>query len=245
MNDDEVITAVREQRDKVHSHTPLEQILSRGRVVRARRRITGAVGGVAVVTAAAVVLGLGLSGALGSAPARSTGTIRTAAFTLTENANGTATLTVTPQVFVDPGTLQSDLRQYGIPAIVTAGRFCFSDPSPPGFTQVVSGPNVVPLPPPTYTINPAAMPAGAELSFGIEQIRYPPGYPPLRPGFQGIATETFMELIATNSYTCSSTPSAHPPGNAIAHPPGNAMGGGASVEYFPGEGWTLISYPAR
>ena len=41
MNDDEVITAVRELRGKVHSHTPLEQIISRGRAVRTRRRVPG------------------------------------------------------------------------------------------------------------------------------------------------------------------------------------------------------------
>ena len=211
---------------------PAEKAVARGRarltavmsappaIRRGHRRL--AAGITAAAAAAAVVLGLGLSGALGSAPARGTGTIRTAAFTLTEHANGTATLTVTPQVLLDPSTLQSDLRQYGIPAIVTAGSFCSSDPIPPGFNQVVSGPNPAPSPPPTYTINPAAMPAGTELSFGIEQI--PPGYPNLPEG-----TETFMELIDTNSYTCSSAPSAHPPGNE-----------GASVYYLPGGGWTLI-----
>jgi len=28
MNDDDVITVAREQRDKVHSHTPVEQVIS-------------------------------------------------------------------------------------------------------------------------------------------------------------------------------------------------------------------------
>jgi hypothetical protein len=72
MNDDEVITAVREQRDKVHSPTPVEQIISRGRTVRVRCRIPGAISGLAVVTAAAVVLGLGLSGSFASAPRNGT-----------------------------------------------------------------------------------------------------------------------------------------------------------------------------
>ena len=44
MNDDDVITAVREQRDKVHSRTPVEQIISRGGVVRTRRQVSGAAG---------------------------------------------------------------------------------------------------------------------------------------------------------------------------------------------------------
>jgi hypothetical protein len=238
MNDDELLTAVREQRTKVPMTVPVDQIISRGRAVRARRRIRGAVSGLAVVTAAAVVLGLGLSGAFGSAPARSTGTIRTAAFTLAEHANGTATLTLSAPVLLDPSVLQRDLRQDGIPAVVTAGSFCSSHPIPSGFTQVVSGPpgpNATPnarltytL---TYTINPAAMPAGTELSFGTEKIPNPPAYAnrPLR-------TETFMELIDTNSYTCSSTlPEPYP--LFILN------GEGAGVEYIPGAGWALL-YPA-
>jgi hypothetical protein len=56
MNDDEVITAVREQRDKVHSHTPVEQIISRGRVVRSRRRIPGVAGALTVAAAAALAV---------------------------------------------------------------------------------------------------------------------------------------------------------------------------------------------
>ena len=46
MNDDELITVLREQRDKVPVNTPVERI-SRGRAVRARRRapvVAGAVG---------------------------------------------------------------------------------------------------------------------------------------------------------------------------------------------------------
>jgi hypothetical protein len=232
MNDQELITAVRRSVDGVRMNVPAEQIVRRSRAIRAsgHRRLAACI--TAVAAAGSVVLGLALSGALGAGPTGGTGTIRTAAFTLTRNANGTATLTVTPQVLLDPTTLQSDLRQYGIPAIVTAGRFCSSDPIPSGFTQVVSGPNVTPSPPPTYTINPAAMPAGTELSFGIEQIPYPPppGTFPSPPLRTEAFTETFMELIDTNSYTCSIAPSAHPPGNE-----------GASVEYFPGGGWTLIS----
>ena len=74
-----------------------------------------------------------------------TGTIQTAAFTLVSNANGTATLTINPQVLLEPGTLQRDLAQDGIPAMVTVGSFCSSDPAPAGFLQVVSIPRS-PLP---------------------------------------------------------------------------------------------------
>ncbi len=39
MNDEELITLVREQRTAVPMTTPVEQIISRGRSVRARRRL--------------------------------------------------------------------------------------------------------------------------------------------------------------------------------------------------------------
>jgi hypothetical protein len=210
MNDNDVITAVREQRDKVHSRTPVDQIISRGRTVRARRRIPGAVSGLAVVSAAAVVLGLGLSGAFGPAQARATVTIRTAAFTLTRHANGTATLTINPRVLLEPSTLQSDLQQDGIPALVTTGRFCSSDPIPAGFAQVVSGPAGTP---PAVTINPAAMRAGTELSVGDFQ-------------YSSTRTDTEIELIDTNSRTCSSALPTPPPDGQGVLMLGNGSGMG-------------------
>ena len=102
------------------------------------RRLTAGI--TATAAAGSVVLGLGLSGGLGSSPATGADTIRTAAFTLTRNANGTATLTINPRVLFDPSALQSDLAQYGIPAKVTTGSFCSSDPAPSGFSQVVRSP---------------------------------------------------------------------------------------------------------
>ena len=189
--------------------TPVEEIISRVRMVRARRRIPAIAGTLAA--AAAIVLGLGLTGAFGSAPARSIGTIRTAAFTLTRNANGTDTLTINPHVLIDPGTLQNDLAQDNIPAMVHRGSFCSSNPAPPGFLQVVSfspqgnGPPAstpVPVQDPAITINPSAMPSGTELSFGNFQL--PTGQ------------ETAFMLINTNSYTCTSTaPTAPPPGGTL------------------------------
>src|SRR5262249_48569884 len=71
--------------------------------------------GITAAAAAALALGLGLSGAIGSAPAHRTGTIQTAAFTLVQNANGTATLTINPTVLFEPTTLQRDLERDHIP----------------------------------------------------------------------------------------------------------------------------------
>jgi hypothetical protein len=208
MNDDELAAAVKEAVRGAHMNVPAEQILHRSRAVRARRRIPGAVSGLSVIAAAATVLGLGLSGAFGPgeardtgpAQARDTGTVRTMAFTLTRHANGTATLTINPKELVDAAALQKDLQQYGIPAMVTSGRFCSSDPAPAGFRQVVSfypqGMNhPVVIPPrvhPTITFSPKAMPAGTELSFGILQL-------------SSGAQQTDFTLINSSSYTCTST----------------------------------------
>jgi hypothetical protein len=154
------------------------------------------------------VLGLGLTGAFGSASAHSTGTIRTAAFTLVEQANGTATLSIKPGVVLDPNTLQNDLRQYGIPAIATTGSFCSSDPTPPGFSQLVTKRRQTR----TMTITPAAMPAGTEVSFGSFRVSAGP--------------ETAIQLVDTNSHTCTSTA-------PIVPPPGGIMVGPAKATVVP------------
>jgi hypothetical protein len=168
---------------------------------RGRRQLTASI--TAATAAAAVVLGLGLSGAFGSAPARGTGTIQTTAFTLVSHANGTATLTINLNVLLNPATLQSDLQHDGIPALVTSGSFCSSDPVPADFVRVVPpGPKTPGAPPQdrTITFDPAAMPAGTELSFG---------YFPLSPG-----GETALGLIDTNAHTCASTTPTTPPSGA-------------------------------
>ncbi len=170
--------------------------------------------GIATATAAAaVMLGVGVSGVRSSAGADGTGTIRTAAFTLVKHANGTATLTFSMQVTVEPGILQRDLRRDGIPALVTTGSFCNSVSSPgslgtvllPGPSHIVPGPKLSR----SLTINPAAMPAGTELSFGYFQL----------PSAQ----ETVVALIDTGSYTCTGAPPPTPPSPArSARRPGGA-----------------------
>jgi hypothetical protein len=178
----------------------LEAITARGRA-RWRHRVS-AVAGLSVAAAAGTALALGLTGVPGPGPAP--GTIRTAAFTLVSNSNGTATLTINPKELLDPAALQSDLAQFGIPAKVTTGSFCSSDPAPAGFSQVVSSSPAGPFTAtpqngvhPTITINPAAMPAGTELSIG--NFRLSSGV------YSGQQQADFV-LVDTGSYTCSSTP---------------------------------------
>jgi len=198
MSDNEVLRAASDSLSAIPMASPpdVEAIMARGRA-RRRHRLS-AVAGLSVAAAAGTALVLGLIGVPG--PARTSGTIRTASFTLVSNPNGTATLTISPKELLDPAALQSDLAQYGIPAKVTTGSFCSSDPAPAGFSQVVSshpaGPDTA-TPQngvqPTITIDPAAMPAGTELSVGDFQLS------------SGEQQAEFV-LIDTSSYTCSSTP---------------------------------------
>jgi hypothetical protein len=173
---------------------------------RGRRPLAAAI--TAATAAAAIMLGLALTGVFGAAPARDTGTIRTTAFTLVKHANGKVTLTINLFAVLQPSTLQSDLQQDGIPAIVTTGSFCSSAPAPVGFTQVVT--TAGPKGSRTMTINPAAMPAGTELSFGYFHTPPTVGTP------AGAAAA--LALIDTNSYNCASTTvtaTGPPPSGAV------------------------------
>lgn len=202
MSDNEVLRAASDSLSAipVASAPDVEAITARGRA-RRRHRLS-AVAGLPAAAAAGTALVLGLAGVPGPAPAPAT--IRTAAFTLVSNPNGTATLTLSPKELLDPAALQSDLAQYGIPAKVTTGSFCSSDPAPAGFSQVVSSSPAGPYTAtpqngiqPTITIDPAAMPAGTELSIGDFQPS-----PGAYPGQQ----QADFVLIDTSSYTCTSTP---------------------------------------
>jgi hypothetical protein len=189
-------------------------IIRQGDRHRRRSLTLQSVGGLSLagVVGTGVALGVGLTGPV---LANGTATIRTTAFTLVSNKNGTATLTINANVVFEPGTLQSDLARDGIPAKVTVGSFCSSDPAPAGSNQVVSIPKIprseLPspslgskpkqLPERTMTINPTAIPAGTELSFGNFQVAN--------------GEQTFYALIDTDSHSCTSTaPTTPPPGGA-------------------------------
>jgi len=204
----------------VASPPAVDSIVARGRARRTRR--LSAVAGLSMTAAAAgTALILGLTGVLGPASARAPGTIRTAAFTLVGNANGTATLTLNPGELLNPAALQSDLQSYGIPAMVTSGSICSSDPAPAGFSQVVSvspAGQVTATPhngiKPTITIDPSGMPAGTELSVGYFQ---------LSSGEYSGQQQADVVLIDTGSYTCSSTP-PDPNGLPAGYGPDDGIG---------------------
>jgi hypothetical protein len=114
MNDNELMTAVRESFTGVHSPTPVEQIVSRSRAVRARRRIPGAAGALAVVAGAAVAAAVLLPG--GSHPASGQRPAELAAWTVARLAGGNISVTI--RELRDPAGLQARLRADGVPASV-------------------------------------------------------------------------------------------------------------------------------
>ena len=128
MIDDELITALREQRGTVTMTTPVEQIISRGRAVRARRRVPGVAAAVGAAAAVAFAVGVALPAGHPSAghpsashpsashPASGPG-VQLTAWTVTRQADGT--IKVTFREATDPAGLQRTLRADGVPASVT------------------------------------------------------------------------------------------------------------------------------
>ena len=113
MNDHELITILREQRDKVPMNTPVEQIISRGRVVRARRRVPAVAGALGAVAAVAFAVTAALPA---SHPASGPGA-QLAAWTVVRQADGSIRVTI--RELRDPAGLQHTLRADGVPASVT------------------------------------------------------------------------------------------------------------------------------
>jgi len=128
MNDDELIMVLREQRGRVPMTVPVEEIISRGHAVRARRRVPGVTAAVGTAAVAAVAVSVALpashpavgqppaSPPAGSHPAGGPG-VQLTAWTVTRQADGT--IKVTFREATDAAGLQRTLRADGVPASVT------------------------------------------------------------------------------------------------------------------------------
>jgi len=169
MTDEELITMVREQRTSVPMTTPVEQIISRGRAVRTRRRIPGIAGALAGAAAAALAVAALLPAghqAIRPLPAQ------LAAWTVVKHADGTIVVTV--RQLRDPAGLQRTLRADGVPATVTffgrQPRACHSYPADRALMNRVFGGHGPPL-----VIHPSALPDGAGVQ--LNPGHYPPGAP--------------------------------------------------------------------
>jgi hypothetical protein len=168
MNDEELMTTVRESFTAVRSDTPVERIVSRSRAVRGRRRIPGAAGLLAVTAgvAVAVVTLVPAGQATGHAAGQRAGA-QLAAWTVVKQADGSVAVTI--RELHDPAALQSRLRADGVPASVISG----GQPNPcqryprGGGTPLLS--RMVTAKPGTnynvFFIHPAAIPKGAGVQF--------------------------------------------------------------------------------
>jgi hypothetical protein len=129
MNDNELRTEVRKSVADIHSTTPVAEIVSRGRGVRARRRIPGVAAGVLTVAAgAALAVTLVPSGYLGLSsshqglassdhPGGHPASAQLAAWTVAKQANGDIDVTINQ--LKDPAGLQATLRADGLPVSVS------------------------------------------------------------------------------------------------------------------------------
>ncbi len=178
MNDDELITALREQRDKVPMNTPVEQIISQGRAVRARRRVPGVAGALGAAAAVAFAVSVALPASHPASGPRA----HLAAWTVASQADGSIGVTI--RELRDPAGLQRRLRADGVPASVTftgqQNPACQGYPGGGSQSQrrhLLS--SVVPLPSggrDAMIIHPSALPSGAGLQiYALFQHYWPRG----------------------------------------------------------------------
>jgi hypothetical protein len=182
MNDNELSTMVRESVTDVHSATPIAQIISRGRAVRARRRAPALAGAGAVLAGTALaVTALMPSGHPGVQASRHRGssvaTARLAAWTVAKQANGDVNVTI--RQLKNPAGLQSTLRADGVPVIVNfagqslAGSCEFYPMNGNVLNAVARTPSPSSVEGGTlFVINPAALPAGAGLAMDVGAITH-------------------------------------------------------------------------
>ncbi len=171
MTDDDLITLVREQRSNVHMDTPVEQIVGRGRTLRARRRLPGVAAGALAVAAVAVLAVTALQPTGHQAGPQPP--VHLTAWTVTKQADGTITVTV--RQLRDPQGLQRTLRADGVPASVTffghEPRACQRYPKMSAILMAeVFGGHGPPL-----VIHPKALPHGAGIQ--LNPGHYPHGAP--------------------------------------------------------------------
>jgi len=147
-------------------HTPLEEILGRAAVKR-RRRLTGMIGAGAAAGIALTVTLLAVSGSGRSPTSGGPATPQLVAFTVVSGPNGSSALTLRKgaQYRLDPDALRQALAQHGISAVVNVDKMCDTSPEPNGLDQVISSRRLADGSVFT-TFNPAAMPAGSEVSIG-------------------------------------------------------------------------------
>lgn len=175
MNDEDLMTLVREQRSRVPMTTPVDQIVSRGRSVRARRRIPGVAG--ALAAAAGVAVAVAALVPSGNPAARQE--VRLTAWTVTRQAHGDVIVTL--RELRNPAELQAAMRADGVPTYIAfaspAPSECHQYPASPAeldtIYQVHQGNGTADV-----VIDPAAIPRGTGLFIMKMPAKYAEGQPP-------------------------------------------------------------------
>jgi hypothetical protein len=223
LNDRAVLDAVRDSISglPMAAAPRVEAITARGRA-RQRRRLAGlSVAGAGAC--AALVVGLaGTGGSAGLAPQagltphaghtapHNTIPVHLAAFSVVASADGSTTLTLYPGQVANPDAVRQALAEHGIPALVTAGKFCRTADQPgPGVGAVVDlqaggGPRTIQpgsgAKPSPIVIYGSKIPNGVELSIGYRQ--------------NSQENEISFSLIKAGApLTCVSIPDSGPHGN--------------------------------
>ncbi len=179
MNDDELVTAVKESVTGVHMDIPAGQVVTRSRAIRARRRISVLAGALAVAAGIALAVPTFLpSGHQPSHPALA----QLAAWTVVKQADGDIRVTI--HELRDPAALQRTLRADGVPVSVTfigqSNPACqpYSVSGSASQHRHLLGSMVTPLPGHgnlrVLVIHPSGFPAGAGLAIAA-------GYPGQSP----------------------------------------------------------------
>lgn len=132
MNDGDLITAVRQSVTDIHTATPVEQIVRRGRAVRARRWIPRLAGVLAAAAGIAVAVIMLIPASHQSAPQPS---VHGAAWTVAKQVGGTIYVTI--RQLRDPAGLQAKLCADGVPANVVFFQHSFA---------VTTSPSAIPRP---------------------------------------------------------------------------------------------------
>jgi hypothetical protein len=163
MNENHLATAVKESVTGVHMTTPAEQIVSRSRAIRNRRRIPVVAGALAVAAGTGLAVGaLVPAGHQAGRPASA----QLTAWTVARQSDGNVRVTI--RDLRDPAGLQRKLRADGVPASVFFAGHANPSCSPYGkdggtdvlthvFTGHLAGGTSVRV----IVIHPSALPSGA------------------------------------------------------------------------------------
>ncbi|GAA1352744.1 hypothetical protein [Streptomyces beijiangensis] len=124
---DQLLDTLRDSLDDVHLHTPVEEIVAKGRARRRLRRVTGVA---AVALSAGLAVGVStLANPSTAPPSYATSGegvhVHTVAYTVDTQRDGTVHATFDKQrYFTDHAGLEAALRRAGFPVLIKTGVFC-------------------------------------------------------------------------------------------------------------------------